>query len=69
MLFGTIVKKARMQEVLNVPETQLTRESSGGGVLLAPNDAFAQVMGLEHQECVCGVSFGPTSSSRKTRDV
>jgi len=69
MLFVTIVKKARMQEVLNVPETQLTGESSGGGVLLVPNDAFAQVMGPEHQGCVCGVSFGPTSSSRKTRDV
>lgn len=32
-----------MQELLSVPETQLIGESSSGGVLWAPGNAFAQV--------------------------
>nr|POE88993.1 hypothetical protein CFP56_51877 [Quercus suber] len=39
-----------MQELLSVPETQLTGESRGGRVLWAPNDAFAQVMGPETRD-------------------
>ena len=36
-----------MQELLIVPRSHLTRESNGGGVIWAPNDAFPQVMGPE----------------------
>lgn len=58
-----------MQELLSVHETQLIGESSGGGVLWAPNNVFTQVMGLERHGCVHRVSFGPTSFGRKTRDI
>lgn len=58
-----------MQELLSVPETQLIGESSSGGVLWAPGNAFAQVMGPKRHGCVCRVSFGRTSSGRKTRDI
>ena len=47
MLFGSIVKKVMMQELLNVPGTQLHEETSGGGILWAIYDAYARVMDLE----------------------
>nr|XP_023893446.1 uncharacterized protein LOC112005431 [Quercus suber] len=59
----------KMQELLNAG-TQLIGESShGGGVLWAPDDAFAQVMGQERNGRVRGVGFGPTPSGRKAKDV
>jgi len=36
-----------MQELLNVPGTQLHGETSGGGILWAIYDAYAPVMDLE----------------------
>ncbi|KAL0011155.1 hypothetical protein SO802_006263 [Lithocarpus litseifolius] len=58
-----------MQELLNAG-TQLIGESShGGGVLWAPDDAYAQVMEKERHGRVRGVGFGPTPSSRKAKDV
>nr|POE97574.1 hypothetical protein CFP56_17093 [Quercus suber] len=59
----------KMQELLNAG-TQLIGESShGGGVLWAPDDAFAQVMGQERNGRVRGVGFRPTPSGRKAKDV
>ncbi|KAK9990350.1 hypothetical protein SO802_025335 [Lithocarpus litseifolius] len=59
----------RMQELLNAG-TQLIGESShGGGILWAPDDAYAQVMGKERHGRVRGVGFGPTPSGRKAKDV
>ena len=58
-----------MQELLNAG-TQLIGESShSGGVLWAPDNAYAQVMGQERHGCVRGVGFGPTPFGRKAKDV
>ena len=43
-----------MQELLIVPRSHLTRESNGGGVIWAPNDAFPQVMGPKRHRWVHG---------------
>ena len=44
-------------------------EASEGGVLLQPDDAFAQVMGVEKGGHVQGVGFGPTPSGTHTRNM
>ena len=44
-------------------------EASEGGVLWQPDDAFAQVMGVEKGGHVQGVGFGPTPSGTHTRNM
>ncbi len=34
------------------------------GITSAPNDIYAQVIGLEKHGCVRGVGFGPNSSNK-----
>ena len=46
-----------MEELLNVPGTQLYGETNGGGILWTSDDAFGQVMGLECPENVRGSGF------------
>ena len=52
-----------MKEILNQEGKPLQGER-GGGILWSKNDVFAQVMGLEHCGCVCGVGFGSTPLGR-----
>ena len=57
-----------MKELLALG-SQLQGEAGEGGILWRPNDAFAQVMGVERGGRVQGVGFGPTPSDIHMRNM